>query len=184
MDIVETVQSLNVEQGSNFQSHQIIKTTKLQKPQSTSTQNISENNTTITNINFLSKNLNEPNPNILNMQIPKDTISISTGTSSNNCQQDTISTNSSKKNFMNKTKEWAGNMWNSLKSIKFKKMFAKQEFKEYRNANGDIVKIPVNKIALKKKKEMNENVKKMISEEQNKNINDYYSASKGLYSFY
>ena len=118
------------------------------------------------------------------MQIPKDTISISTGTSSNNCQQDTISTNSSKKNFVNKTKEWAGNMWNSLKSIKFKKMFAKQEFKEYRNANGDIVKIPVNKIALKKKKEMNENVKKMISEEQNKNINDYYSASKGLYSFY
>ena len=99
MDIVETVQSLNVEQGSNFQSHQIIKTTKLQKPQSTSTQNISENNTTITNINFLSKNLNEPNPNILNMQIPKDTISISTGTSSNNCQQDTISTNSSKKKF-------------------------------------------------------------------------------------
>ena len=184
MDIVETVQSLNVEQCSNFQPHQIIKTTKFQKHQIKPTQNISENNTTITNINFLPKNLNEQNTNILNMEIPKDTISISTGTNSNNSQQDTISTNSPKKNFVNKTKELAGSMWSSLKSIKFKKMFAKQEFKEYRNANGDLVKIPVHKIALKKKKEMNENVKKMISEEKNKNVYDYYSASRGMYSFY
>ena len=184
MDIVETVQSLNIEKDSNFQSHPIIKTTKLQGNQKTTSQNITENNTTITNLNFLPKNLNEPNPKILNKEIPTDTISTSTGTSSNSSQQDTISINSAKKNFMNKSKEWAGKMWNSLKNIKFKMVFAKQEFKEYRNANGDLVKIPINKIALKKKKEMNENVKKMISEDENKNVNNYYNASRGMFIFY
>ena len=45
-------------------------------------------------------------------------------------------------------------MWNSLKKINFKNMFAKAEFKEFRNANGDMVRIPVKKIPLKKKKEL------------------------------
>ena len=60
-------------------------------------------------------------------------------------------------------------------------MFAKAEFKEFRNVNGDIVRIPVKKIPLKKKKGINENVKNMISKEKNKDINDYNDAATGMY---
>ena len=119
--------------------------------------------------------------NINNIQFfPQDTASISTGTDSNNSQQDENSA-ISKKSFAIKTKEWAGNMWSSLKKINFKNMFAKAEFKEFRNANGDIVRIPVKKIPLKKKKGINENVKNMISKEKNKDINDYNDAATGMY---
>ena len=41
-----------------------------------------------------------------------------------NTQQDKNSVNA-KNGFFSKTKQWAGNMWNSLKNIQFKKMFAK-----------------------------------------------------------
>ena len=77
--------------------------------------------------------------------IPKDTVSTSTGTDSNNSQK-------SKSNFGGKAKQWAGNIWNSIKKINLKKIFPKAEYQEFRNANGDIVKIPKNKLPLKKKK--------------------------------
>ena len=91
-----------------------------------------------------------PVPENLNVEkIPKDTISTSTGTESNNSQQDSNSNNSNLKegskpriSFVGKTKKWAGNVWNSIKKINIKKMFPKTEYQEYRNANGDMVKIP------------------------------------------
>ena len=170
------------------QSSQILKGKEAKNK--SSNQNESNNNQEInadkiiteSNIVFLEKNNQEPSPeNINNIQFfPQDTASISTGTESNNSQQSENS-QSKKKSFAVKTKEWAGNMWSSLKKINFKNMFAKAEFKEFRNANGDIVRIPVKKIPLKKKKGINENVKNMISKEKNKDINDYNDAATGMY---
>ena len=140
------------------QSSQILKGKEAKNK--SSNQNESNNNQEIyadktiteSNIVFYEKNNQEPSPeNINNTQFfPQDTASISTGTESNNSQQSENS-QSKKKSFAVKTKEWAGNMWSSLKKINFKNMFAKAEFKEFRNANGDIVRIPVKKIPLKKK---------------------------------
>ena len=170
------------------QSSQILKGKEAKNK--SSNQNESNNNQEInadktiteSNIVFLEKNNQEPSPeNINNIQFfPQDTASISTGTESNNSQQSENS-QSKKKSFAVKTKEWAGNMWSSLKKINFKNMFAKAEFKEFRNANGDIVRIPVKKIPLKKKKEVHEITKNIISKEQNRIINDYHGAATGMY---
>ena len=163
------------------QSSQILKGKEAKNK--SSNQNESNNNQEI----YADKTITESNivfyspENINNIQFfPQDTASISTGTESNNSQQSENS-QSKKKSFAVKTKEWAGNMWSSLKKINFKNMFAKAEFKEFRNANGDIVRIPVKKIPLKKKKGINENVKNMISKEKNKDINDYNDAATGMY---
>ena len=170
------------------QSSQILKGKEAKNK--SSNQNESNNNQKInadktiteSNIVFLEKNNQEPSPeNINNIQFfPQDTASISTGTESNNSQQSENS-QSKKKSFAVKTKEWAGNMWSSLKKINFKNMFAKAEFKEFRNANGDIVRIPVKKIPLKKKKEVHDITKNIISKEQNRIINDYHGAATGMY---
>lgn len=58
-------------------------------------------------------------------------------------------TNQQNESFLQKTKRWAGNVWSYVNVANY---FPKAEFKEYRNANGDWVKIPVKKIPLKKKK--------------------------------
>ena len=50
---------------------------------------------------------------------------------------------------MQKTKRWAGTAWSYINIANY---FPKTEYKEYRNCNGDWVKIPVKKIPLKKKK--------------------------------
>ena len=168
METVETAQSLN--NANNFTNQNII-----QKKQQNVPEKKDETGTTISNINFLTKFNKEGIIENLNGEIPKDTISTSTGTSSNNSQQENV------KSFYGKTKKWAGNIWNSLKNIK---IFPKKEFKEFRNANGDLVKIPVKKIPLKKKKELNNKTKSIISNEKDKDINNYNEAAKGMYIFY
>ncbi len=175
MEINETAQSLN--KANNFNNQNII-----QEKQKNGPEKRDETGTTISNINFLNKFNKEGIIENLNGEIPKDTASTSTGTSSNNSKQE--NTNLGKKSFAGKTKKWAGNVWNSLKNIKLKKIFPKQEFKEFRNANGDFVKIPVKKIPLKKKKELNNNSKMIISSEKDKDINNYNDAAKGMYIFY
>ena len=126
--------------------------------------------------NALEYNLN------LEKNIPKDTISTSTGTESNNSQQENNSTNS-KITFAGKIKQRAGSIWNSIKKINFKNMFPKAEYIEYRTANGDIVKIPKKKIPLKKKKKINKDVNSKIREKENKVVNayNYDSAATGYY---
>ena len=60
-------------------------------------------------------------------------------------------------------------------------MFPKTEYQEYRNANGDMVKIP-KKITFKKKKHLNNNVLNQISKEQNKIVvSTYDGVASGLY---
>ena len=86
-----------------------------------------------------------------------------------------------KKGLIGRTKIFVGNMWNSIKNFKFKNIFGKTEYKEFRNANGDIVKIPIKKIPLKKKKEINVLIKNKISQEQNRIVSTYNGISVGMY---
>ena len=50
--------------------------------------------------------------------------------------------------FYQKTKRWAETVWNY---VNIKNYFPKTEYIEYRNCNGDMVKIPTKKLSLKKK---------------------------------
>ena len=179
-----TIKSLKFFQKNNPEPiNEIINTNKNQNKPKTNPEQTEEKTIGASTIVFLDKDLQTPSPENLNINqpFPQDTISTSTGAESNNSKQDENSTNSKKKSFAGKTKEWAGNMWNSIKSFNFKNIFPKQEFKEFRNANGDMVRIPVKKIPLKKKTELNENVKNRISEEQNKIISNYHGAATGMY---
>ena len=173
------------------ESNTIIKTNKNEKNTKPLDTTNTENGTAISTLIFLQTQSNmDPVPENLNVEkVPKDTISTSTGTDSNNSQQDSNSNNSNSKegtkpriSFAGKTKRWAGNVWNSIKKINIKKMFPKTEYQEYRNANGDMVKIPKKKLPLKKKKHLNDNVLNQISKEQNKIVvSTYDGVASGLY---
>ena len=189
MNFINTTQTIPKKEESN----KIIKSNNNQKPKEENPTDITntEVGTTISHIAFLETNPKlediKQNP-IIEPPIPKDTISTSTGTNSNNSQQDTSSSNSNsnklekpRMSFAGKTKQWAGNVWNSIKNMKIKNMFPKKEYQEYRNANGDIVKIPKKKLPLKKKKNLNENVNNRVSMEQDKIVNTYHGAATGLY---
>ena len=64
-------------------------------------------------------------------------------------EEDKKDSNNKNDNFYQKTKRLAGNIW---KYVNIANYFPKTEYKEYRNCNGDWVKVPVKKIPLKKKK--------------------------------
>ena len=64
-------------------------------------------------------------------------------------EEDKKESNKKNESFYQKTKKWAGNVWSYVNIANY---FPKTEYKEYRNFNGDWVKIPVKKIPLKKKK--------------------------------
>ena len=63
-------------------------------------------------------------------------------------EEDKMDTNKKSENFYQKTKKLEGTLWNYVNIANY---FPKTEYKEYRNCNGDWVKIPVKKIPLKKK---------------------------------
>ena len=177
MNTEDITKSVNPILQENKESNKILKSNK-KAIQEEKKGDLTEQGTTISNLMFLQKN-----PEImLEKQIPKDTISISTETDSNFSQPGNLTKMKTKKlSFSDKTKQWAGNVWNSIKKINIKKMFPKTEYQEYRNANGDMVKIPKKKIPLKKKTHMNNNVSNKVSEEHNKIVNNYHDAATGLY---
>ena len=106
--------------------------------------NEEEVNTIMTNVQFIEdkKDMKEEPIYELNKSAEK------TDDSSKNSEEPK-DTNQQNESFLQKTKRWAGNVWSYVNVANY---FPKAEFKEYRNANGDWVKIPVKKIPLKKKK--------------------------------
>ena len=64
-------------------------------------------------------------------------------------EEDLKNLSQKKESFYQKTKRWAGTVWSYVNIANY---FPKTEFKEYRNCNGDWVKVPIKKIPLKKKK--------------------------------
>ena len=191
MNNIGISQSLNPMIEQNKEPNKIIKENKNIESPEKPIENTTEVGTTVSSLFFLhdKSNLEKLQVNLNNQiqkdTIPKDTISTSTGTESVSSQQDNNSTNSNinkPKTFAGKTKQWAGNVWTSIKNIKnIKNIFPKTEYEEYRNANGDIVKIPKKKIPLKKKKQINDNVNNRIAQEQNKVVSTYHGVATGLY---
>ena len=102
--------------------------------------------TMMTQVPFI-KELDKKEPILeLNKSLEKTDVS-----SNNSSAKETESKNQVQKNesFYQKTKRWAGTVWSYVNIANY---FPKTEYKEYRNCNGDWVKIPIKKIPLKKKK--------------------------------
>ena len=102
--------------------------------------------TMMTQVPFI-KELDKKEPIFeLNKSIEKTDV-----TSNNTSTKEDEAKNQVQKNesFYQKTKRWAGTVWNYVNIANY---FPKTEYKEYRNCNGDWVKIPIKKIPLKKKK--------------------------------
>ena len=102
--------------------------------------------TMMTQVPFV-KGLGEKEPIFeLNKSLEKTDV-----TSNNTSTKEDEAKNQAQKNesFYQKTKRWAGTVWNYVNIANY---FPKTEYKEYRNCNGDWVKIPIKKIPLKKKK--------------------------------
>ena len=105
-----------------------------------------QSDTLTSTLDFL-KNVEEKKDNISNLSESigknEDTQSKQTTTSSD----EKISSKSTNESFYQKTKRWAGTVWSY---VNIKNYFPKTEYTEYRNANGDMVKIPKKKLPLKK----------------------------------
>ena len=102
--------------------------------------------TMMTQVPFI-KELDKKEPIFeLNKSIEKTDV-----TSNNTSTKEDEAKNQVQKNesFYQKTKRWAGTVWSYVNIANY---FPKTEYKEYRNCNGDWVKIPIKKIPLKKKK--------------------------------
>ena len=132
-----------------------------------------ENGTTQTTLVFL-KEKNEINNDILcelNVSSKKtDNTSNIDLEKKNDLKNENNQNQKVNEGFLQKTKRWAGNVWSYMN---IKNYFPKPEYIEYKNANGDIVKIPKKKIPLKKKPKVEEDeeqyiVNKMVSREDKK----------------
>ena len=105
-----------------------------------------ETDTMITQVPFMHEIDNKEPINELNRSLEKTDDS---SKNSSKGEEDKKEPNKQNESFYQKTKRWAGNVWSYVNIANY---FPKTEFKEYRNANGDWVKIPMKKIPLKKKK--------------------------------
>ena len=104
-----------------------------------------ESGTVTTTIGFLKPEEDKKNDPLYNLNNSLE------NKNNNNLSQnkDEKSVSTSDESFYQKTKRWAGTIWSY---VNVKNYFPKAEYIEYRNANGDMVKIPKKKIPLKKKK--------------------------------
>ena len=93
--------------------------------------------TLMTQIQFLDNKRNQGALFELNKSLEKTD---DTSKNSSNIKEDQKEQNQQKETFFQKTKRWAGTAWSYINIANY---FPKEEFKEYRNANGDWVKIPV-----------------------------------------
>ena len=175
----EIEQNNNIENIPNeikneYQQHSIKESTILFDSEFKPPENNQEENTVSQTIFTLLKGKNEENNETLYKL--NNSSKKTDDTSNNNLQKTSDVKNEKNSNqitnegFMQKTKRWAGNVWSY---INIKNYFPKAEYIEYKNANGDIVKIPKKKIPLKKKPETEEDdeqhiVNKMVDREDKK----------------
>ena len=108
-----------------------------------------ESGTVTTTITFLKPEEDKKNDPLynLNNSIENKNNNITNNNLSQSKDEKSVST--ADESFYQKTKRWAGTIWSY---VNVKNYFPKAEYMEYRNANGDMVKIPKKKIPLKKKK--------------------------------
>ena len=176
----ETEQNNNIENIPNeinneCQKHYIKESTLHLDSEFKPTENNKEEENTVTQtIVTLLKGKNEENNETLyqlnNSSKKTDDTSNNSLQKTNDVKKENNSTQTTNEGFLQKTKRWAGNVWSY---INIKNYFPKAEYIEYKNANGDIVKIPKKKIPLKKKPKTEEDdeqhiVNKMVEREDKK----------------
>ena len=110
-----------------------------------------ESGTVTTTIGFLKPEDNLQNDPLYNLNNSLENKNNNNNNISNNLSssKDEKSVSTADESFYQKTKRWAGTVWSY---VNIKNYFPKAEYIEYRNANGDMVKIPKKKLPLKKKK--------------------------------
>ena len=114
-----------------------------------------ENDIVNSKIEFLNINNEEKNNPIYNLN-----------NSSPNIRNNAKEEKNTKKSLYQKTKKWAGTVLGYMNIANY---FPKTEYIEYRNANGDMVKIPKKKLPLKKKKQIvNKNEDKTVEKDNGK----------------
>ena len=140
-----------------------------------------ETNTISTTLGFLEErdvnNQNNLNLNQINEHVPKDSTLTDTVIVEINKPAE-----QQKESFYEKTKKWAGNIWSKMN---IKNYFPKQEYIEYKNANGIIMKIPKKKLPLKKQPNINPDTKKEnedVQKNRNKVIN--YASGNTIFGGY
>ena len=141
-----------------------------------------ENGTVTTTIAFLKTEEDKKNDPLynLNNSIENKNNNIS---NNNNLSQskDEKSVSTTDESFYQKTKRWAKTIWSY---VNVKNYFPKAEYIEYRNANGDMVKIPKKKIPLKKKNVEIDDEQYIVNKivDRNRTQMNFHVADKVLYS--
>ena len=145
-------------------------------------QPVKENGTVTTTIAFLKTEEDKKNDPLynLNNSIENKNNNIS---NNNNLSQskDEKSVSTTDESFYQKTKRWAKTIWSY---VNVKNYFPKAEYIEYRNANGDMVKIPKKKIPLKKKNVEIDDEQYIVNKivDRNRTQMNFHVADKVLYS--
>lgn len=170
----------------NEYKHNIKESTVHFEEEANNNQNIkkeNENGTVTTTMGFLKEGelQNDPLSN-LNKSLPK-TDDTSNNSLTVNSKDDKMSAPTVNESFYQKTKRWAGTAWSY---INIKNYFPKTQYKEYRNINGDIVKVPIKKIPLKKKPKVEltdeQYIVNKIVDKNNNQLNFYAADNVPYYS--
>ena len=170
----------------NEYKHNIKESTAHFEEEVNNNQNIkkeNENGTVTTTMGFLKEGelQNDPLSN-LNKSLPK-TDDTSNNSLTVNSKDDKMSAPTVNESFYQKTKRWAGTAWSY---INIKNYFPKTQYKEYRNINGDIVKVPIKKIPLKKKPKVEltdeQYIVNKIVDKNNNQLNFYAADNVPYYS--
>ena len=170
----------------NEYKHNIKESTAHFEEEANNNQNIkkeNENGTVTTTMGFLKEGelQNDPLSN-LNKSLPK-TDDTSNNSLTVNSKDDKMSAPTVNESFYQKTKRWAGTAWSY---INIKNYFPKTQYKEYRNINGDIVKVPIKKIPLKKKPKVEltdeQYIVNKIVDKNNNQLNFYAADNVPYYS--
>ena len=143
--------------------------------------NENENGTVTTTMAFMKEAelQNDPLSN-LNKSLPK-TDDTSNNSLTVNSKYEKMSAPTVNESFYQKTKRWAGTAWSY---INIKNYFPKTQYKEYRNINGDMVKVPIKKLPLKKKPKVELTDEQYIVNkivDKNNNQLNYYAADNVPY---
>ena len=145
--------------------------------------NENENGTVTTTMAFMKEAelQNDPLSN-LNKSLPK-TDDTSNNSLTVNSKYEKMSAPTVNESFYQKTKRWAGTAWSY---INIKNYFPKTQYKEYRNINGDMVKVPIKKLPLKKKPKVEltdeQYIVNKIVDKNNNQLNFYAADNVPYYS--
>ena len=140
---INNINNINQNKEIGLNTHNFKESIIALEPKGNPQENESATVTTV--IGFLKPEPDKKNDTLFNLNNSLENNTIS----NNSLRKDENSVSTADESFYQKTKRWAGALWSK---INVKNYFPKTEYLEYRNANGDMVKVPKKKLPLKKKK--------------------------------